>query len=289
MLFSLVVCVVILALVGRKGTGELLSPLASSLPTPTPLPSATPTFSIRRPTLRPTREMLGSGVASLETEMERVLESQTDKEWSIVLSDMQGNSIFQKGQSAPYHAASVAKLVTALYVLKQIQDGTLSQHIPLGSFSLDYQLQQMVNQSNNDAWDALNSTVGLRKQQAFAGSIGLSQFDIYTNTMSAKEAALLLRTIYKGSILEEEERKELLSLMTHTNDERFIPAGVGAGYTVYHKTGFYEGNAHDAAIVEGKKKPFVLVIFSKGEYEDYEKRITVFHTISKIAREFMDR
>ena len=44
-----------------------------------------------------------------------------------------------------------------------------------------------------------------------------------------------------------------------------IPAGVPAGVGVAHKTGWFTGVYHDAAIVEPPRgKPFVLVVLTRG-------------------------
>ena len=52
--------------------------------------------------------------------------------------------------------------------------------------------------------------------------------------------------------------------MQNTNNEDMIPAVIPENAVVHHKYGELEDRLHDAAIIDYKNRPLVLVIFTKG-------------------------
>ena len=57
----------------------------------------------------------------------------------------------------------------------------------------------------------------------------------------------------------------MLAILLESQFHEGIPAGVSAGTRVAHKTGWFKGVYHDAAIVlpEGRR-PYVLVVLTRG-------------------------
>jgi beta-lactamase class A len=60
----------------------------------------------------------------------------------------------------------------------------------------------------------------------------------------------------------------LYPLLTGTVEETGIPAGVPAGTTVVHKTGWYDTVEDDAALVNGPHGQYVLVVCTDGDASD---------------------
>jgi hypothetical protein len=107
----------------------------------------------------------------------------------------------------------------------------------------------MINQSNNNAWDVLNSMIGFDNLQKFAENNKIVGTNIYDNEMTAQGVGVLLEDIYKDKYISNSSKDFLLKQMTNTNNEKMLPASVDSNIIVYHKTGTYLGNIHDAGIV----------------------------------------
>ncbi|OGY25199.1 MAG: hypothetical protein A2Z11_01815 [Candidatus Woykebacteria bacterium RBG_16_43_9] len=184
---------------------------------------------------------------------------------SLAVYDLKHNEYFGFNDTDPQHAASVSKILTAVYVLDQVEKGKASLADPLGAYNVEFQLEKTINQSDPETWALLDQRFDPVEQNKFAKQIGLTSTDIRLgkNLMSPKDVATLLKKLAKGELLKEIHRDKLFSYMQKTESENFFsPAFKLTGVTFYHKTGKLEGEAHDAAIVNHLDNPFVLVIFS---------------------------
>jgi beta-lactamase class A len=164
--------------------------------------------------------------------------------------------------------------------LQQLEQGKYSLSDSLGDYSSEYQLEQLINQSNNDSWAFFNDALGFPAQETYAHSLGLASFSTKTNSLSPNDMTTLLYQLYTGKLLTKEHTDLILSYMKDTNEEGYIPAALPASTTVYHKTGLLDDNVHDGAIVDDGTHTYVLTIFSNGKgYLDYDARANVFSEI----------
>lgn len=183
---------------------------------------------------------------------------------AVSLVDVQTNAARNFGDQIEFAGASTTKVLTAVAYFTQVEAGTKTLEQPINGFSAQHQLQQMINQSNNESWSALNLAVGHAELEAYAHSIGMASYQFSGNTLQAKDEALLLSKLARGELISEKNRALLYSYMQNTNNEDMIPVVVPEGATLYHKYGQLEDRLHDAAIVEYKDRPLVLVIYTKG-------------------------
>jgi beta-lactamase class A len=198
-----------------------------------------------------------------------------------VVKDLESDSKATLNPDVPFMAASTAKLITAARFLSQVGEGKDSLDSKLGSYTAEYQLEQMINRSNNDSWAVLNAKYSLESQQAYAASIGLTNSHFERTESTANDLAVFLEKLYDRQLFNEELSTQLLSYMQETNEESYIPAALPSVATVYHKYGILGSNVHDAAIIEYKGRRFILVIMSKGSTPDYAARQDIFQTITK--------
>ncbi len=185
--------------------------------------------------------------------------------FSLAIYDLKNDEYFGLDDTEPQHAASVSKILTAVYVFDQIEKGKASLDDPMGAYNVEFQLEKMINISNAESWEFIDERFKPKSQNKFASSIGLTATDITIgkNLMSPKDVAVLLKKLAKGEILSEKSRTKLFSYMQKTESEDlFSPAFLLEDVTFYHKTGKYKGEGHDAAIIEHESNPFVLVVFS---------------------------
>jgi beta-lactamase class A len=223
----------------------------------------------------------------LISQIKNITVKSPDTEFSISIIDLSSNVQFGINDGISQHAASVSKVLTAAYLLKQTEEGKYKLSDPLGVYNIEFQLKQMVNQSNNNSWDLIDNLVGFTAQEQYAHSIGLTSVDIGNNKMSSKDAASLLSKIYKSEILNEQSKARLFSYMQNTETENLISPAIPKDVTFYHKTGLFEGEVHDAVIVDLASYPYVISVFSVNTLvPNYEGRGKIMQEIAATVHKY---
>ncbi|MDP2720644.1 MAG: serine hydrolase [bacterium] len=184
---------------------------------------------------------------------------------SVAIYDLKTNEYFGFDDTKTQHAASISKILTAVYAYDQAEKGNIKLTDPMGAYDVETQIQFLINQSSVDSWELLDQRFTAVEQNKYAASIGLAATDltIGKNLMSPKDVAVLLKKLAKGEILTDVNRSKLLSYMQKTESEDFFPpAFKEQGALFYHKAGKHLGEGHDTAIVKLTNNPFILVVFS---------------------------
>lgn len=91
------------------------------------------------------------------------------------------------------------------------------------------------------------------------------------NTTTARALMIILTRLAGREVVSRSASDEMLAILRAQKFAEGIPAGVPAdrGVKVAHKTGWFPGVYHDAAIVEPPRgKPFVLVVLTRGIKDD---------------------
>ena len=86
---------------------------------------------------------------------------------------------------------------------------------------------------------------------------------------SAKDCGILLEHIYNGTCVSSNYSKEMRKLLLAQTRRWKIPSGIPSGIKVANKTGETSSVEHDMAIVYGKKKDYIICVFSNTGSEDY--------------------
>src|SRR4030067_3759547 len=143
---------------------------------------------------------------------------------SIAIYDLKNDEYFGVNDTQPQHAASVSKVLTAVYVFDQVEKGKASLADPLGAYNVEFQLEKTINQSDPETWALLDQRFDPVEQNKFAKQIGLTSTDIRLgkNLMSPKDVATLLKKLAKGELLKEIHRDKLFSYMQKTESENFF-------------------------------------------------------------------
>lgn len=208
-------------------------------------------------------------------------EANPDIDFSVAIYDLKNDSYFGYNDNVAQHAASVSKVLTGIYLLKNVEEGKIDLNDQMGTYNVEFNLKQLINQSNNISWRMIDDLLGITPQDEYAHSLGLTSVNFEENLMSPKDAAMLFVKLYKGEILSEPYQRKLFSYMQNTETENLITPAIPKEIPFYHKTGLYEGEVHDVAIIDHPQRPFVLSIFSVNKlYPDYEGRAKL---IQKVA------
>jgi beta-lactamase class A len=219
--------------------------------------------------------------AGLGAAIDAIIGDNSQYQVGVALMATAGGDLHQYGVEEPFQAASTAKILTAAAYYHLVEEGSASLDDPLGAFTSGFQIQAMVQDSNNDSWGLLLDAVGLSELSEYSASIDVT-YDSEVNTLSTADMAHILAELFEGRLLDQEHTEQLLSYMQDTNYESLIPAAVPDGVTVFHKYGLLDDELHDAAILSTSSGSYVLVVFTKGaDLSDIPERTVVIRDVAK--------
>ena len=224
-------------------------------------------------------------ISSLKKKLQTMLNSYYGS-WSVYVKDLKTGGVVNLNESAMYSASIIKPFVMAS-TFDQIQKGNLSY-----SSTIKGLLREMITVSDNEAYNQLvkyNSTSRsflsgasvvnryLEKNKytktgchhtlhpASSASVG----DGRSNITSAKDCGILLEHIYNGTCVSSRYSKEMRNLLLAQTRRWKIPSGIPSGVRVANKTGETSSVEHDMAIVYGKKKDYIICVFSNTGSENY--------------------
>lgn len=208
--------------------------------------------------------------SQMATAINSAINADRQMDIGVAIQDLNNGKLYAYGLTNPFIAASVGKLITANLYLHDVEMGkySLSKHLSYGTAK--YELQQMIEQSDNQAWEDFNTLLTHTNLKTYAASIGISNYDPHQNTLTSGDIALLLGKFYKGQLLNQGDTALLLSYMHQANETAYIVASVPPGVKVYHKAGWLDDRVNDAAVIDNGRHPYVLVIFSKQMSGNYD-------------------
>ena len=225
-------------------------------------------------------------VAAEKKVLTKIIKSYAPIQISVSVINLSTGQSFSVGSSQKFIAASTSKIILAACLLHEVEIGKKSLSTQLGSYSVGFQLQQMVQESNNDSWHAITNYVGLQTLSYCAQSIGVHYF-VSNNSITTQDEALFLQKLYTGALLDSQDTQLLLSYMQNTNENTLIPSAVSPDVTIYHKYGWLDSYVHDAAILIYHNTPVILVIYTKGSTTTANKQIQLFKPITKTVLQYV--
>lgn len=162
------------------------------------------------------------------------------------------------------------------------------------SYTVDKLLEVMITDSNNDAMRTLSRHADPEMGMKMYRQLGYtSTFTDRGDFLSLKTYAGTFRVLYNGSYLRGALSEKALRLLTRTDFDQGIAAGVPPGITVANKFGEYADPSrgskqlHDVGIVYHHENPYILGIMTRGD--DYEKLADAIKTISAFVYQEVDR
>lgn len=219
--------------------------------------------------------------AKLTKQLNSITAQYSDLDVGISVVDLGNNQAYNNGETAAYVGASTTKVLTAALFLHQVEQGKYRLDDKIDGITAANQIKAMIEQSDNDAWKALNDKVGRDFLQSYADGLGLD-YVIANNSLTTADMATLLQKLYSGKLLSKTNTALLLGHM-QKSIRSYLGNGLSADYKVYHKAGWLDDRVMDSAIVTNGTRSYVLVVFSKsysGSY-DFAAGVTMFEAISQ--------
>ena len=223
-------------------------------------------------------------------------------------ADINGEEIFS--------TASIIKLPVLLQLFKSIEANQLSLYDRMvltdyyraeGSGSLQYKAENsaytidklarlMITESDNSATNMLMSRIGsMTDVNQGIRDWGLKNTHINAwlpdlegkNHSTAKDLARMLYNIENNKFLSETSSAKIIDYMSNVKNDRLIPAGLGEGASIIHKTGDIGSMLGDSGIVttaNGKK--YIVVILANRPHNAPEGKDFIVKT-SEIIYNYM--
>jgi beta-lactamase class A len=189
------------------------------------------------------------------------------------------------GATSTFDAASTAKLLTAVSFLRLVEQHKISLSSPIEGTPANQLLEAMIVKSDDAAWSELNGWVTHARLMSTARSLGITDYDVDSNALSAGDIALLLDKVVHTNLLSAGHRQLLLSEMARANFRDYIVPAVAYPNLVYHKVGIDEDNVHDAAIIKHGDEWLVLVIYTNGNGQyNWPARAEMMQQITTLAQ-----
>lgn len=156
-------------------------------------------------------------------------------------------------------------------------DSTLYARVG-GRASLRELVELMITVSSNLATNNLIERVQAARAQATAVALGADSIQVrrgvedakayqadLNNTTTARDLGVLFAAIAGGRAASDSSCRMMLAVLARQRFNDAIPAGLPAGVTVAHKTGWFTGTHHDGGVVtapDGRR--YVLVVLTRG-------------------------
>lgn len=217
-----------------------------------------------------------------------------DGEYAVYIEDLTDGEKYTLRSSDSFLAASLYKVYLMAAVLKEIEDGRLKMEDGLSSskdhleevfgdsdfgyedapdqieYTVEEALERVGRISDNFASIMLAEKIGWDKVVAMADSLGVENTKIKAPiSTSASDIGEFFKDLYQKKVVSESVSNRIIDLLSLSQLNDRIPAGVPDDIKVVHKTGELSGIRNDAGIVYLEGRAYVIVLMSKNlKYED---------------------
>lgn len=239
--------------------------------------------------------------ADLKNSVSIILQN-TQGEYAFYFEDLTTGAWVGINEKKQFMPLSLFKVPVMIATLKEVESGAASmdKKVILDKLDIDNKsgtlwkkgvgyettikdlLIELIHHSDNTASEALTRHV-ISDKIMFESvvAMGLPEPTLNDTSVSPKQYANMLRSLYFSNYLRRPFSELALTLMLETDFNSQIPAGLPKDIKVAHKVGFYvwEGYYHDCGIIYVPNKPYMLCIMSMNSTAEESDRI-----ISQLSR-----
>jgi beta-lactamase class A len=159
------------------------------------------------------------------------------------------------------------------------------------SYTVEDLINRMIIYSDNQAMQLLVKNISVDDFNQTYIDLGVVVPDAQSpaNFMSVKEYASFFRILYNAAYLDKSTSEKAMEILSKSDYEDGIIAGVDSGVTVAHKfgernsdnNGVAEKQLHDCGVVYYAKYPYLLCVMTKGN--DFQKLSGIIAQTSRIV------
>ena len=248
------------------------NPIAIAVATPPPAPTPPP---ISYSTLIPA----GQQLTWLKDRLSSIRKTYPSLSTGLLFVDLETGDYVDFNSDKVYPTASVIKLPILIAFLQDVDAGKINlneiwtmtndvivggsgefQDLPVNTkFTAQNVIDKMITISDNTATNMVIKRMGGINyvNQRFA-QLGLSNTRLRdwlpdldgTNTTTLKELAQILAMLDRQSVLSRNSQANAIDILRRVKNRKLLAAGLGAGATIAHKTGYIGTMLGDAGIIE---------------------------------------
>jgi len=192
---------------------------------------------------------------------------------------------------AYYHKKEVNNIITDPTVQIQQNElnakfGDLYKKGAGYSINLDDVVKDALQKSDNTASLVLADQISQSDFDfVYAGLDIPETVDKNSPIITAQEYASILKALYFGSVLDNDDSEHILDLLTKTDFNNLIPSGIPKNVPVAHKIGLVNKEIYeDCGIVYLPQKPYILCMVSKSNQTVAQQRM---HKLSQLVYQYV--
>jgi beta-lactamase class A len=244
--------------------------------------------------------------SALKNNIETFILTQTGH-FAVYFEDLHSHSWFGINEKERFKPASLLKTTTVASILNLLEGKELSLDTEVelteddindrfgelykekgSKITIKELIERALINSDNTAVKTLHQFISDDKWIETRLAMGLPLVSIEESTegtaLSPKEFSRVFHSLYYSGYLSRESSNWMLSLLSQTEFNEGIPAGVPSNVKVSHKIGVWleQGEVHDCGIVYAKR-PYILCIMSSGVNEQQGEG-----TIKEISKQVYD-
>lgn len=141
------------------------------------------------------------------------------------------------------------------------------------SYTVKELIQRMIRGSDNAATTLVYQTLGEETVNATFDDLGLPHPSLTGDySITIKDYSRFFRILYNATYLSPEKSEEALRVLTESEFNKGLVAGVPEGIEIAHKFGERElartNQLHDCGIIYAEKHPYILCIMTRGQDTD---------------------
>lgn len=226
---------------------------------------------------------------NLQGQVETMVEG-FEGDWSVYVQELDSGSEFSVNSHQLY-PASLIKLYVMAATYENMDQVIEKETEYLGSEAkaeeeINRLLKNMIEISDNESYNELLKLQSPNKKikeacaavNSYLQDNGYEDTEVHTtlvpayskfqkdglgdNVTTVEDCGKLLEAIYKGECVSEEASSNMLDFLLNQENDIKIASGVPKGTKVANKTGETSDVQHDAAIVYGEKRDFILCIMT---------------------------
>lgn len=272
--------------------------------------------NLKKPKMQPLP--LNAHLGGIENSIKNLASDYPDIKPSVFVWDYDTGNFADYNASKTYSAASIIKIPVLIQVFRSIEKNQISLYDKValtnvyraeGSGGLQYKAENsqytidhlariMITDSDNSATNILMSKIGsMTDVNQAIREWGLKHTRVQnwlpdmngTNYTTAHDLAVMLYNIENPKFLNLSSREKIFDYMGHVKNDRLIPAGIGAGASILHKTGDIGKMLGDAGIVytPGGKKYIIVILANRPYNSPHGKEFIV--RASELIYNYMSR
>ena len=144
------------------------------------------------------------------------------------------------------------------------------------SYTVEYLIQRTIQESDNVAFSLLVGHIPLKFAEKVHSDLNIPypKAETPTDFVSVREYSSIFRVLYNSSYLSRKNSEYLLALMSNTEFNQGLRAGVPDAIAVSHKFGIKNpseesslSQLHDCGVIYHSKSPYILCVMTKGEVQ----------------------